>query len=262
MDIIISHDVDHLYLKEHLADTFIPGAVLRGAKSIAGGGLSFSSFRQRFSLQLNRIRELHEYNRSLNIRETFFFGMRKGLNLSYNWKDAAPFIEYLLKEDVLVGLHGQGYNNEELLQEEKNRLLSLLPENYPLGIRNHYLRKDEHTFALMNKLGFLYDSTEYSLSMPSKTGQMWEIPISIMDAGFVSHHKNDHSALKDRTLTILNKAHQEGIPFFVINFHDVLFNEGYPDFRSWYLWITNYLSEHRYKFVNFTDALKILNIPS
>ncbi len=259
MKIIISHDVDHLRMGEHLKDTFLGGSILRTAKGLLKSSISFSQAMKRFSLELNRVKELHEFNAQYGVRETFFFGMRKGLNLSYEYNDAFPLIKYLLDNDVLVGLHGMGYNSIELLKEERDRIASVLPVNYPLGIRNHYLRKDANTLSIMDKLGFVFDSTDYHLVAPHKVGNMWEIPISVMDAGFISHYKNDMDLLKQQTAAKLNEAMQLSLPFFVINFHDAYFNEGYPDFHKWYTWLVPYLKERDFRFINFSEAIKELN---
>ena len=37
MKVIISHDADHLYLKEHLSDTFLRELLLRSVKSVSTG---------------------------------------------------------------------------------------------------------------------------------------------------------------------------------------------------------------------------------
>ncbi len=267
MKIIISHDVDHLYLKEHLRDSFLLGCIYRGVKNLFQGNISLKTFRKRFPAKLNRVKELHAFNKKNGIRETFFFGMRKGLNLSYHWKDAAPFIEYLLKEEVLVGLHGMGYNSFDLLQEEMSRIKTLLPENYPLGIRNHYLRMDENSLGIMDKNGFLFDSSYYKTSGGKYAaadalflhGKLWEIPINIMDAGFISNFKNNTGQLKHAAIQKLKEAEDNKQPYFVINFHDLYYSDAYPDFKDWYEWMLSYLVEQKYAFINFAQAVQELN---
>ena len=259
MKIIVSHDVDHLYITEHFTDTFLPGSVLRTAKSLFRSSINLKEALKRYSFKVNRVKELHEFNAAHGVRETFFFGMRNGLNLSYNHTKAYPLIQYLLDNEVLVGLHGQGFNSIELLKEEQDRIQKILPNGYPLGIRNHYLRQDENTFNIMSQLGFLYDSTDYFMEAPRMIGDMWEIPISVMDAGFISHYSNDMDLLKERTAEKINEALKKDLPFFVINFHDIFFNEGYPDFYKWYKWLIPFLAERDMEFINFSQAVKELN---
>lgn len=259
MEIIISHDVDHLYLKEHWKDSYVPGLLLRSFKSIIKGGVSPLKVPGRFTWKLNRVKELREYNKSLGINETYFFGMRNGLNLSYKWNDAKPFIDYLLNENILIGLHGMGYDNKDLLKEEKERIKTMLPDDYPLGIRNHYLRLGDQTLTYMNELGFAYDSTRYELSDPWKIGDMWEIPISVMDSRFINLYKNNSDELKKRSLELLKEAEGKNLNYFVINFHDPYFNNSFPDYINWYKWLTSYLHSNNYRFINFIDALNKLN---
>ncbi len=261
MKIIISHDVDHLFLKEHLKDTFLLGNFYRSLKNLAQGNITFKAFLKRFSRELNRIRSLHEFNKANGVKETFFFGMRKGLNLSYNWQDTKPFIEYLIREEVLVGIHGMGYNSFDLLNEESNRLKTLLPLSYPLGIRTHYLRMDDNTLSIMEKIGFLYDSTQYILKNPFLHGKMWEIPINIMDAGFISSYRISLEELKKKTINKIQEAQSRSLPFFVINFHDIYYSDSYPLHKAWYEWLVSYFKNAGNQFVNFAEAIDLLNKP-
>jgi hypothetical protein len=162
---------------------------------------------------------------------------------------------------VLVGLHGMAYNNEVLLKEEKTRLQSMLPENYPVGIRNHYLRMDAQTLTIMSRIGFVYDSTEYNSEAPRRVNNMWEIPINIMDAGFLSNFKNDMNSLQQKTIQKIEDAKKMDRPFFVINFHDIFFSDGYPDFRKWYKWLIKYFFDSGFQFMNFREAVSTLNEP-
>ncbi len=267
MKIIISHDVDHLFLKEHFKDSFLLGNLYRSLKQLAEGNISLNTLLKRFPAQLNRVKELHEFNKKAGIRETFFFGMRKGLNLSYEWKDTQPFIDYLLKEKVLIGMHGMGYNSFDLLQEETNRFKTMLPKHYPLGIRNHYLRMDEISLGIMEKIGFLFDSTYYTTDNTKYhaadsvflQGSIWEIPINIMDAGFVSNNKKELIDIKIKTLAKIQKAENNNQPFFVVNFHDLYFSDAYPVYKQWYEWLISYFLEQNYEFIDFLQALQILN---
>lgn len=267
MKIIISHDVDHLYLKEHVTDSFIWGLVYRGIKNTIQGNISLITFLKRFPGRLNRIKELHEFNKNAGVKETFFFGMRNGLNLSYDWKDTKPFIDYLLKEEVLVGMHGMGHNSYEMLLEEANRFKTMLPRHYPLGIRNHYLRMDNNTLGNMDKIGFLFDSTYYNSDNPAYCyadtaflhGNIWEIPIGLMDAGFVPDNSKELIDIKIKTLAKIQKAENNNQPFFVVNFHDIYYSEAYNVYKQWYEWLISYFVEQNYEFIDFAIAVKILN---
>lgn len=263
MKVIVSHDVDHLYLSDHLFDTFLPGLLLKSLKGWAQKGLTLKQVLARFKYaQLNRVKELHQFNKENGVQETFFFGMRNALNLSYNYKKAKPFIEYLQSEEVEIGLHGIAYNDLSLLKEEQQRLNEMLGHTEPFGIRNHYLRQNEDTKSLMEKLGFIYDSTDLDIRSPYQVSEMWEIPISVMDASLIGYGKNNAPEIKKKTLSIIEEAEQKKLPFFVVNFHDVYFSEGFPYHHEWYKWLINYLSSRSFEFITFKQAvhqLKVLN---
>ena len=104
--IILSHDVDHLFLTEHWKDRFIPVLIFKSLKSLLKGDLSFKGFLKRFNHRLHRIPELIEFNKSHGAPTNFFFGMDNGLSLSYNYKKAAPLIQSLQKDGHFIGTHG------------------------------------------------------------------------------------------------------------------------------------------------------------
>lgn len=260
MKIILSHDVDHLNMDEHWKDFYLYGLLYRSIRGLYNSGISSKQLISRFvHNRLTRVFELNEFNQRHSIIATFFFGMHRGLNLSYSWKKAGKYISELQQKDALIGLHGMQYDSCKGLKKERNRILQFLPENYPLGIRNHYLRTNKDTHKIMDQLGFLYDSTEYSLKKPYRIGNMWEIPIGFMDAGNISHGKNNLKSIKNKTISILKKAEQQQLPFFVINFHDVFFSEAFPYHYQWYHWLIEYLIMDKYEFISFVDAVKYLD---
>ncbi len=259
MKIIVSHDVDHLTLSEHWRDRFYPGLIVKGLKGVLKGDLSASEFLKRsFSYRLERISELHEFNMQFGIKETFFFGMDNALSLSYNYKKAKPYITYLQEAGVEVGLHGINYNSQKNLTIEKKRLLELMGSDTAIGIRNHYLRRDETTLPIMEALGFTYDSTYNTLKQPWKVGSMWEIPISIMDATVLSPMGGKLASAKKESKRLLSEAQALNLPYFVINFHDIYFSPTYSEYKDWYTWLIKHLAEDGYEFISFNNALKEL----
>ena len=256
MKIIVSHDVDHLFLTDHLLDTFLPGLLLKSFKEYYNGDLSFKRLWDRFTkMQLNQIKELHTFNKSKQVSETFFFGMRNALNLSYHFEKAEPFIQYLLNENVPIGLHGIAYNDKNQLQIEMERLTKLLGGKKISGIRNHYLRQSSNTKSIMQELSFAFDSTDYELKAPFKIKKMWEFPISIMDVSIIGLGKKKSADIKKKTLSIIASAEEKKLPFFTVNFHDIYFADTYPFHKEWYQWLIGYFKEKNYEFVNFNQAI-------
>lgn len=259
MKIILSHDVDHLSLLEHWKDLYIPGLLARSTKSLLNGDIKYSQFKSRFSSQLNNIRPLFEFNASLHIPQTYFFGTANGLSLSYHYQTAKPFIDFLLSQSADVGLHGQAFQDKKALEEEKNRLLELTGPR-PVGIRNHYLRRAENTLDNMEKLGFVFDSTVSGLIPPFRIGSMWEIPISVMDVDIVPPAGGGNiKEIRKKTKALIEEAQEKQLPYFVINFHDVYFSGGWPLHRQWYTETVDILKSKGLEFVSFKQAVEELN---
>lgn len=254
MKIIISHDVDHLYLSDHWRDAFLPGLALRSLKSCLRGQLSISAIANRFSFRMNRINELQAFNQRHHIPATYFFGMRTGLKLSYHWRTAKEYVRFLQDSGNEIGLHGMAYNDVEKLREEKKRLEEIL--ELPVeGIRNHYLRLAESTLPTMAKLGFKFDSTQTGLDFPSKCGELTEIPISLMDVQLMKKHPCNLKVWMEESWSRIKESEFKDIPYFVINFHDVYFSGGYLTFKSWYENLVVELKKRDYEFITFRTAL-------
>ncbi len=212
---------------------------------------------RRFSLRLNRIEELQAFNAKHQVPSTFFFGMRTGLKLSYHWHAAKKHVRFLQDAGAEIGLHGMAYNNLEKLREEKERLEEIL-ESPVEGIRNHYLRLDEATLPTMAKLGFKYDSTHTGLDFPSRCGELTEVPISLMDVQLVKYHPCDLSLWVEESWSRIRDAESKGLPFFVFNFHDVYYSQGWPTYKAWYERIVTELGQRNYEFVDFRTAISEL----
>lgn len=255
MKIIVSHDVDHLSIKEHLIDRYFLGLVYKSALGIIRG--ERFSLRKRFALKTENIKELRLFNQSMGVRETYFFATRKGLSLSYDYREAQSIITWLLQEGIEVGLHGQSPDSLDGLKEEYSRLKEIHSGEI-IGIRNHYLRKTENTLEIMGKVGFQYDSTFMELKAPFKSGSIWEIPISVMDVSVLSSIANNEVSVWEKTIQLINEAESKQLPYFVINFHDVYFSEGWPSHRNWYIKLITHLKDRGFHFISFNQALEEL----
>lgn len=256
MEIIVSHDVDHLRIEEHFSDRYLWGLTFKTLQSLVKG--EQASLIQRFKRKLENIQELRTFNDQLGIKETYFFACRKGLSLSYDYQDAAPHVDWLLQQGVEVGLHGQSPDSLEGLLEEKKRL-SEIHKGTISGIRNHYLRKSSATLEIMEKAGFLYDSTYMEIISPFRSGNLWEIPISVMDVKVLSAVYNAPNQAWEQTLALIQQAESSNVPYFVVNFHDVYFSEGWKSHKDWYVRLMNYLKERAYNFTTFNQAVLKLN---
>ncbi len=262
MDIIVSHDVDHISWREHFLDTFIPGLIYRSFVELASGAIDVKSFFKRLDIRrpLNNLDSLDCYLTNYNIPSTFFFGMRKGLNLSYNFQSAVGIIKKLQAKGYSIALHGMNHQILNLMEEEKLRLETIC-DNSIIGIRNHYLRQSQYTYDNLYRLGYSYISNEMGVKSPHRVIEnLWSFPISIMDVDMLREVKcHSFGDFKQYTMAKIEQAQTGQLPYFVINFHDVYYCDGYPHLRSWFDWIIQHFYSQGYRFVSFEQAIKNMN---
>ncbi|MBQ9417646.1 MAG: hypothetical protein IJU19_03610 [Bacteroidales bacterium] len=266
MKILVSHDVDHLYPRDHyLRDLIFPKLVVRSALQLLSGKLRFRTFLYRvgtmFGKRLNRIPELVAFDKAHGVKAVYFFGMANGKGMSYRQEDAKPWIEYVRGEGFDVGVHGISYGDESAMQKEHDDFARLTGMK-EFGIREHYVRYDGETFRKMARVGYLFDSTEFSresillkpeYKVDAESG-MIEFPLAVMD-GYVV--KWDLQEAKDRTVAALRKAEEMGLSYFTVLFHDYLYNENaYPLERGWYEWLIEYCQREGYEFATYREAIK------
>ena len=190
MKVIISHDVDHLFRRDHYRDLSYPKLMARSTIQLFQGMFGIKEWILRlcsvFPKERNSIQYLMEYDSTNNIKSTFFFGMRKGYGLTYSRADATKMIKKVDEKGFDVGVHGIEFENSLITESEKQALSSILGRS-DFGIRMHYVHYTDNTFINLNKCGYLFDTTEfnkkngYVLKNPYKVGDMWDFPLAIMD---------------------------------------------------------------------------------
>lgn len=260
MKIIISHDVDHLYPKEHLKDLILPKLMIRSTMKILLGKITvkewFLRIRTPFDKKMNYIEELMKFDKENNVRSTFFFGMDNCLGMSYDSRLAIPYIKMLNENGFDTGVHGCDYANFENIKKEYDKFTTI-QEKEVFGIRMHYVRYDEQTFSKLSEAGYLFDTSEFDkktgflIKEPYKVGNMWEFPLCVMD----SYLPYDLEKTKSITLDVLEKAESMDIRYFTILFHDIHYCDNYSVYRDWYEWFVDYAISKKYKFVSYMDAI-------
>lgn len=266
MKIIISHDVDHLYPIDHLLhDLIIPKLWVRSVIHLFQGRISYKTFFNRlgypFARRYHRIEEVIAKDKEYHIPSAFFFGMERGLGMSYGKKKAERYIHYVRQQGFDAGVHGIAYKDAVKIQKEHNDFRQLSGSGR-FGIRMHYVRMDENTINILAESEYLFDTTEFDKSgrlfkPPYKIKEMWEFPLYIMD-GYIMP-PGDLEQGKINTLKAIKKAEAENLPYCTILFHDYQYNEQcYPDEKQWYDWLLDYLKENRYEFISYRDAIKEL----
>ena len=263
MKIIISHDVDHLYVQDHLfKDLIIPKLWVRSLIQLCKGKINIRTFFYRilyiFSNRQNRIQEVMRKDEQYGIKSSFFFGMSNGLGMSYNLSRAIPYICDVKDKGFDVGVHGIEFKNYDEIKKEYDKFRSIIhADNF--GIRMHYVRFDENTFEKLDKCGYLYDTTKFNkkeieICAPYKVGNMWEFPLHIMD-GYVFDDGELEKGI-EKTIKIIKEANEKNMPYCTILFHDYLYNDKcYPTGKEWYDWLLKYLKENGYECVSYRDAI-------
>lgn len=265
MKILISHDVDHLYSKDHWFRDFIyPKLWIRETLNLLKRKITLKEWFLRctdcFRKERNHIEELMEFDSKHNVPSVFFFGMAKGLGMSYKPDEAKSKISYVKEGKFFVGVHGINFSSQDLIQNEFNTFRNLMGFE-PQGIRMHYVRFDENTFSLLNNVGYLYDSTEFNkaqngtIKEPYKVGNMWEFPLTMMD-GYLPQN---FEKAKEETLKVLEVCKEKKLNYISILFHDYQFSEAYKDIFEWYKWLIEYIeNQEGLEFCSHIDAIKEL----
>lgn len=266
MKIIVSHDVDHLRVSEHfLKDLIIPKQLIRTHIELLFGKISLTEYGLRwlelFHGKMQNIFELHAFNTQQNIPSTWFFATANGTGLSYPYHAIDSFIEHLINNGAYVELHGICHDNKLEMSDEKKRL-EFKKRSQVRGIRMHYLKKNSHTLNLLSECGYTYDSSVYEFKNPYKINNMWEFPIHIMDGYVMENNKKyqsrDFTEAMEVTVKIIEKAFNEKIKYFVIDFHDRYFTPKFKTWMNWYIATILYLKKNGFEFVSFETAIEEL----
>lgn len=260
MKIIVSHDVDHLYWSEHVwKDLYIPKLWVRSFKLLLTGVIDLRTFIARINFwsdkRINRLKEVMALEKSMNIPATYFFVMQPGLGVAYNAGMAEPVIKELLNNGFHAGVHGMAYNDSAAMKQEFDQFKNISGLD-KFGIRMHYLRNDEDTRNKLSQTGYTFDSTAYDIAKPYPVGNMIEFPISVMDVYCVRPNHKKIDIAKAYTLEKLAEAEKSEIPFFTINFHDMLFDKSYSLYMEWFTWVISICKEKGYSFTSFNEAIK------
>lgn len=259
MKIIISHDIDHLSVTEHKHDLFIPKFIVRSIIHTARGRITFKTLIRRLKglmkNEWDNLGELIDFDKKNNVASTFFFGMSKGLGLSYSVVQAEYWVRELVNRGFDTGIHGIEFNNVEKMLKEQSEFRRILGfEDF--GIRMHYLRKSENTFDILNKLGYKYDTTEYGddLKQPYFIDNMLEVPLHIMDSDLLNSGNLDPEQCfvraAEKTIVKIEEAKKiDGV--LNILFHPIHFLDSFPQFKKWYIWLINYCNNNNIEFISY-----------
>lgn len=264
MKIIVSHDVDHLYRNDHLRDLYYPKLWVRETLAGLRGRISAGDWARRMAIpfrrELNHLAEIMRFDRKNEVPSTFFFGMEKGLGISYGRKQALEAIRRVRAGGFAAGVHGIAYRDAEGIRAEYQAFRTLTG-SAPEGIRMHYVRLADNTLQALSEAGYAFDTTVFDkktgfcIEAPYKVGGMWEFPLTIMD----TYLPYDERQIREKTLDILQKAETREIPYCTVLVHDTNYSAAYPVYRDWYEWLIGHCRGQGIGLIGYHDAVRELN---
>ncbi|MBK7669295.1 MAG: hypothetical protein IPJ32_19310 [Sphingobacteriaceae bacterium] len=266
MKAIISHDIDHITVTEHLlSDLIVPKFLIRSHLELVLCKISFTEYISRWTDFLKNkwqnIDELITYNNVKQVPSSFFIGVKKGIGLSYSNELAVVWMEQMINRGCEFNLHGINFNSINVIKEEKELFYKLCKQE-ATGIRMHYVRSDQETLLSLSKAGYKFDTTVHAFENPYKVGDMWEFPFQIMDGWVIENGKKWQSSnlnkAKELTKKQIDKAHKHNLMYLGIDFHDRYFSRSFNTWLEWYMWVVDYLIQNKIEFVNYATAIKEL----
>jgi hypothetical protein len=270
MKAIISHDIDHITVLEHLfKDAIIPKFMMRMHIELLKGKISGREYLLRwgdfFKNKWQNIDELITFNNVNRVPSSFFIAVKSGIGLNYSNATALLWIEQMKSRHCEIGLHGIEFDGFDKINDEF-QLFHSLTNIKEFGVRMHYIRKDKDTFNTLENTGYIYDSTEYAFKNPYKIGKMWEFPFQIMDGWIIENGKKWQSLsieqAKEKTKQLIQRAHDSHLNYLGIDFHDRYFSHSFSTWLDWYMWLVDYLKINKIECVNFANAIAELEAKS
>ncbi len=266
MKAIISHDIDHITVTEHLLrDTIVPKYIARIHIELLLGKISTREYILRwsefFKNKWQNIDELITFNNIKGVPSSFFIAVDKGIGLNYSNEAALVWIEQMKCRSCEIGVHGMSFDNVVDVRSERDAFVKLSGLTNA-GMRMHYVKRNDESLKYFSEAGYKYDSTIHAFENPYKIGSMWEFPFQIMDGWVLEGGKRWQSInleqAKEETKKLIDKAHQHNLSYLGIDFHDRYFSESFRSWLDWYTWLVDHLIENKIEFVNFDSAIKEL----
>lgn len=266
MKVIISHDIDHMTVWEHLLkDLIIPKFVVRANIELLKGKVGLLEYSNRmldfFKNQWQRIDEVMDFNDKMGIKSTFFIGVNNGVGLSYSLKHVEKWAPKIIERNFEIGVHGISFDNYEAIKMEFD-IFKEITKMSDFGIRMHYLRKNDETLDFIEKAGYLYDATPQGFVDPYKHNNMWVFPLQIMDGWMVNGAKRYQSRsleqAKEETIKKIKKAKELKLSYLSILFHDRYMSDSFVTWKEWYQWLIVYLQKEGFEFVLHKEAINSL----
>jgi peptidoglycan/xylan/chitin deacetylase (PgdA/CDA1 family) len=267
--VCLTHDIDHLGLREHFVDGFLLRylvfvlrrdllAGLRPLRTlrVLAGAVAAPLGRDPW----NVVDDLLEEEERHGVHATWFAAVRPGRGIAYRPEAIRPVVGRIAASGREVGLHGQSADDAGALAEEAATLGSWL-ERPPAGLRMHYLRLTPQVVEGMERAGLRYEASvmnredlhpdRHPLDAPRRlTDRVLEVPLHVMDSTLFSPTglALDAQEATGYLRRLLERA-AETRRTITLNLHPNSFSHQSPDCRDWYRALLRELSERTDVFV-------------
>lgn len=268
MKIIVSHDIDHLSVREHFRDTVLPRFIIRSLLEFVVGAISPHEMLSRMrDLRRNKwqnIEEIMAFDREEGIPSTFFIGVSQGRGLAYARPDAKYWAGRIRRQRFNLGVHGIAFDDQRSMHMEHTAFKAITGSE-TFGVRLHYLSQSAETQTFLHQAGYLFDASTYEMRSPYRHSGLWEFPIHIMDGRVFQNRKilgkPGLDTVQQTTVRIIQDASANGIRYFSLLFHDRYFCPSFGAMQAWYRWVIRYLKEKGYGFIDYKGAIHELEDP-
>lgn len=293
----LTHDVDFVGIRNHMLDRTMFGFIYRAliktfvdyAKGEASKKKLFNNWKAALLLPAvyaGIVRDFwvlfEEYEEiEKGLTSTFYFipfkgkpgevlskGVPRKRKCKYEASDLRPYISYLISKGDEIGLHGIDAWQDTDLGRKELAILQKLSGSSEVGIRMHWLYYDEDTPIILDKTGFLYDSTlgyNDSVGFLSGTTQVFkhlgvknllELPLSIQDTAlFYSSRMNLKTSSAFKVAKSLTDKIRKYGGVLTINWHHRSIGpERYWD--EFYFSLLEHIKKDRVLFLCARDAVK------
>jgi len=263
MNILISHDIDHLAVKDHVfKDLIIPKYLFWSFSELVRVKISLRTFFRKIvglfkKNAWNNLKELLDFDQQNGIKSTVFIAVNKGKGIIYSQERAKKAVDLVKSYNFDVGVHGICYDDYKGIEKEYQDFKKISGLDR-FGIRMHYLRKNNDTLNNLAKAGYWFDTTVLSeeIKQEYKIGEMFEVPLHIMESDYLGADVGYNlEEVKQKTIELLNKAESQNKRYFSVLFHQRNFSSEFPLAKEWYLWFISYCRSKNYQFISYKDLL-------
>jgi peptidoglycan/xylan/chitin deacetylase (PgdA/CDA1 family) len=272
--VCLSHDVDRIKKSFQFFTHFF--------KCIKNGDLESATYQLKSLFKKSHywnFQKIMDIEKKLGLRSSFFF-----LNETYpfnpfkiaSWRLSLGYynlldphlgkvIRDLDDQGWEVGLHGSylSYKDLELLRKEKGDLEGIIGHAV-MGVRQHYLNLDRHTWKKQATAGFFYDASfgftdnigfkedRYYPFSPIPNRAFKVVPLALMDSCVMKNTNAFVEAVKVINLAAEKRA------CLVLNWHQRVFNEKeFPGYLSMYLRLIGECRKRNARFLTIGEYINI-----